>query len=120
MPLEVQADIFTPDADTCYLVGPEGTVWTQPALGEPFILAARTETERLAAAAFVGELLTLGLVPYGVPLGQRATVAMFGGSPIRECAWVPWAEAPAPVGDLGDDLPTEARAIRPPTIPNGA
>ena len=109
--LAVTATIITPDADTQYLVGPEGLVWTQPAVGDAYIVAARNEAERLAAAGFVGGLLSMGLVPYGLPLNQRAIVAMFGGSPIRECRWVMAADAPAPTADAGDTLPTRAAVI---------
>ena len=77
--LSVKPTRIAPDDTTCYLVGPEGLVWTQPAIGEPFSLAARSEAERENAAAFVGELLRMGLVPYGLPLNQRAVVALFGG-----------------------------------------
>jgi hypothetical protein len=109
--LRVQAEAIAPDPVTCYLVGPEGLVWTQPATGEPFILAARTEGERNAAAAFVGGLLAMGLVPYGLPLQQRVTMALFGGAPIRDCAWAAWGDAPSPAGEPGDVLPTVARVI---------
>ena len=109
--LAVEIQTVDPDNGTLYLVGPEGLVWTQPAVGEPVIVAARNEAEQQAAAGFVGQLLAQGLVPYGLPLNQRVNVAMFGGSPIRDCAWVPWAEAPAPTGDPGDTLPTRAAVI---------
>jgi len=100
--LQVQATIITPDDTTEYLVGPEGLVWTQPAFGKPYIVAARNEQEKQRATEFIGELLQMRLVPYGLPLNQKATRAMFGGSPIRDCQWVPFAEAPA------NGLPTNA------------
>jgi hypothetical protein len=111
--LAVKVKIIAPDEDTRYLVGPEGLVWTQPATGEPYILAARNENERQAAAGFVGELLAMGAVPYGLPLNQRAIVACFGGSPIRDCVWMPHAEAPAPTGEEDDTLPAQAAVITP-------
>ena len=103
---------ITPDQDTAVLVGPEGLVWTQPAIGEPVILAARNEAERAAAAQHIGELLGMGLVPYGLPLDQSVRVAMFGGPVTRGCVWVPASEAPAPEG--GDPLPTAYAVFTPP------
>lgn len=112
MPFKIEVLPITPDETTLYLVGPEGLVWVQPAIGEAVIIAARDEMEQLFAAAHVGELLRMGLVPYGLPLNQRAAVAMFGGSPLRDCRWLPWADAPAPTGaDQGDPLPTQAVVI---------
>ena len=111
--LTQETTYITPDNTTKYLVGPEGLVWITPALGgDSFIMAARSDEERQRAARFIGELLNMGLVPYGMPLNQRATVAVFGGSPIRECAWLPWQEAPQPLGDPGDELPTRAAIIK--------
>ncbi|MBC7293857.1 MAG: hypothetical protein H5T84_07125 [Thermoleophilia bacterium] len=107
--LEMQATQVECDDATLFLVGPEGLVWVQPSIGEPFIVAARNEEEKESAARFVGALLAMGLVPYGLPLNQRATVALFGGSPIRDCHWVPWKEAPLPAGD--DDLPSRACVV---------
>lgn len=46
----------------------------------------------------------MGLVPYGLPLNHRVTVAMFGGPVLRDCQWVPWQDAPEPRGD-DDKLP---------------
>lgn len=110
--LKQNAIYITPDEHTTYLVGPEGVVWLTPSLGgESFILAARNDLERSQAARFVGDLLQMGLVPYGLPVNQQAIVAMFGGSPIRDCTWLPWPEAPQPVGDPGDTLPTQAAVI---------
>lgn len=111
MPIQIEVRPIEPDASTQYLVGPEGLVWVQPAIGEPVILAARTEEEQQGIAAHVGELLRMGLVPYGMPLNQRVIVAMFGGSPLRECRWVHWADAPAPQGDEGDTMPTQAVVV---------
>ena len=110
--LAVETMIIAPDENTAYLVGPEGLVWTVPAMGgDAFILAARDDAERARAVAFVGVLLDMGLVPYGVPLNQRGAVAMFGGPPTRGCRWVPWNAAPAPEGDPGDELPTVAAVL---------
>ncbi|MBM4467398.1 MAG: hypothetical protein FJ014_17890 [Chloroflexi bacterium] len=111
MALQISVNFIEPDENTCYLVGPEGLVWTQPSIGEPFILAARNEQERKTAELFVGELLEQGLVPYGIPLQQRATRALFGGSPIRDCRWVHHTDAPAPTGE-DDELPTRAAVIQ--------
>ncbi len=113
MPLAVNVTIIVPDDRTTYLVGPEGTVWTQPAVGDPYIIAARSATERVAAQRFVAELLGMGLVPYGIPLGQRVAIALFGGNSLRDCQWVPWSSAPAPAG--GDPLPTQAVVLLPPS-----
>lgn len=107
--LETRATQVECDDATEFLVGPEGLVWVEPSIGEPFILAARNEEEKERAARFVDALLAMGLVPYGLPLNQRATVALFGGSPIRDCHWVPWKEAPLPVGE-DDDQPLPNRA----------
>jgi hypothetical protein len=111
--LRLNIQQIAPDDSTTYLVGPEGLVWTQPAIGDPYVVAARDDQERQRAAVAIGELLAMGLVPYGMPLNQRATVAMFGGSPIRDCQWVPWASAPAAAGDAGDTLPTVAMVVAP-------
>src|SRR3990167_986225 len=86
--MKISVEWIDPDDDTYYLVGPQGLVWAQPAIGEPHIIAARDEHERQTAALYVGELLNMGLVPYGMPLNQRATLAMFGGLPLRDCQWV--------------------------------
>jgi len=109
--MKISVDWIEPDADTFYLVGPEGLVWAQPAIGEAHIVAARNEQERKTAEAYIGELLRMGLVPYGLPLNQRVTVAIFGGSPIRDCRWMKYAEAPSPAGESGDELPTRAAVI---------
>lgn len=111
MPLQIEVLPITPDDSTLYLVGPEGLVWVQPAVGDAVILAARDELEKALVAAHIGELLNMGLAPYGIPLNQRYTVAMFGGSPIRDCHWVLWNEAPAPAGDEGDTLPSQTAVI---------
>jgi hypothetical protein len=112
MALQISVNFIEPDEDTCYLVGPEGLVWTQPSIGEPF-LAARNEQERKTAELFVGELLEQGLVPYGIPLQQRVTRAVFGGAPIRDCRWVKHTDAPAPTGeDDEDELPKRAAVIQ--------
>lgn len=102
--LKTTVTTITPDQDTHVLVGPEGLVWTQPAIGEPVILAARSESERAAAAEHIAALLGMGLVPYGLPLDQRVQVAMFGGPVTRGCEWVRYDAAPAPAGD--EPLPT--------------
>lgn len=109
--LAIRATEIEPDDATCYLLGPEGTVWTQPAYGPPFILAARDEGERVLAGLCVRQLLDMDLVPYGIPLNQRRTMALFGGGPLRDCRWVPWAEAPAPTGEAGDELPVKAHVV---------
>ena len=109
--LTVTITPITPDKQTYYLVGPEGLVWVQPAVGEPHIIAARNDEERQAAAQFIAELLNQGLVPYGLPLGHRATVALFGGPVTRDCRWIVHADAPLPTGDAGDELPAHAAVI---------
>lgn len=109
--LEQRTQTITPSDKTHYLVGPEGLVWVQPAIGEPIVIAANNEEHRNQAVLFVGQLLTMGLVPYGMPLNQRVTVALFGGSPLRDCQWVHHSEAPVPTGDEGDTLPTQAAVI---------
>ena len=111
MALQISVNFIEPDQDTCYLVGAEGLVWTQPAIGEAFILAARNEQERKTAELFVAELLKQGLVPYGLPLNQRQVKAMFGGSAIRDCQWLPPADAPAPTGEADSELPTRAATV---------
>lgn len=110
--LQVSVDAITPDDSTAYLVGPEGLVWVQPAIGDAHIVAARTDEERAAAERYIAELLDMGLVPYGMPLNQRQIVAMFGGPWTRDCRWVHWQDAPEPAGDPGDDLPTHAGVVR--------
>jgi hypothetical protein len=110
--LQMQMTVIKPDENTKYLVGPEGLVWTQPAIGESHIIAARNEQEEQTAALFIGELLNMGLVPFGIPLNQRSTVAMFGGSPIRDCRWVLGSAAPAPEGVPEDELPTQAGVVQ--------
>jgi hypothetical protein len=100
-----------PTEETHFLVGPEGLVWTQPAIGEPVIIAANTEEDRRVAIDFIRGLLGLGLVPYGIPTNQRQRVAVFGGDVDRDCAWVHHADAPAPTGDSGDELPTRPALI---------
>jgi hypothetical protein len=112
MPLKINAKPIEPDENTHYLVGPEGLVWVQPAIGDPHIIAARDEAEMRNAALFIGQLLEMGLVPYGLPLNQRVVRAMFGGSAIRDCRWVKHTDAPAPTGEAGDTLPTIAAVIR--------
>jgi hypothetical protein len=110
---KISVDWIEPDESTCYLVGPDGLlVWAQPAIGEAHIIAARNEQERQTATLYIGELLNMGLVPYGLPLNQRVNQAVFGGSPIRDCQWVKHTDAPAPVGDDGDELPTRAAVIQ--------
>jgi hypothetical protein len=110
--LQQKTIYIEPNGQTNYLVGPEGLVWVTPTLGgESFIMAARSETEREKATRFIGELLNMGLVPYGLPLNQRVNVAMFGGGPLRDCQWIFWEDAPYPAGDPGDDLPSRAAVI---------
>ena len=104
MALQISVNFIEPDQDTYYLVGPEGLVWSQPAFGDPFILAARNEQERKAAGLFVDELLEQGLVPYGLPLNQKQIQAMFGGSAIRDCQWVAASDAPAPCSEDAEDI----------------
>jgi len=110
--LRVNVTTLEPDDDTLYLVGPEGLVWMQPAIGEPHIIAARNDTERQTAEMFVGALLEQGLVPYGLPLNQRVNQAMFGGSPIRDCRWVKHTDAPPPTGEADAELPKHAAVIQ--------
>lgn len=113
MPMTQRVLFIEPTDQTHYLVGPEGLVWTQPAIGEPFIIAADNEEDRKAASDFIAGLLGMGLVPYGVPLNHRQNIAMFGGSATRDCRWVHHSEASAPTGDEGDELPTKAAIIMP-------
>lgn len=101
--LKVNATTITPDQDTAVLVGPEGLVWVQPAIGEAVILAARNEGERAAVSKHIDDLLAMGLVPYGLPLNQQVIISIFGGPVTRGCRWVPAHEAPPPVG--GEPLP---------------
>jgi hypothetical protein len=110
--LKTTVEWITPDANTLYLVGAEGLVWTQPAIGEAFTLAARNADEQRAAAVFVANLLELGLIPYGMPLNQRVIVAMFGGNALRDCQWVHHANAPQPTGDADAQLPKRAAVIK--------
>ena len=109
--LEQRIENIEPNEETHFLVGPEGLVWTQPAIGEPVIIAANSEENRKQAAAFIWSLLNMGLVPYGMPLTQREIVALFGGSPLRDCRWVHHTKAPEPTGDDGDTLPTQAAIV---------
>lgn len=111
MPMRQRIMFIEPDESTYYLVGPEGLVWTQPAIGEPVIIAANTEEDREVAIDFIRGLLGMGLVPYGIPTNQRQMVAMFGGDVDRDCRWVQHSDAPAPVGEEGDELPTRAAII---------
>jgi hypothetical protein len=110
--LKMQMKTITPTDATMYLVGPEGLVWVQPSIGDAQIVAANNEHDQEAAAAFIGALLDMGLVPYGVPVNQKVIVATFGGSPIRDCHWVTWSDAPAPTGEPGDTLPTQAGIVQ--------
>lgn len=66
--LAVNVTVLEDPTGAFVLVGPEGVVWTQPAIGEAYIIGARNEEERRYADAFVGELLRMGLVPWGLPL----------------------------------------------------
>lgn len=109
MPLEIEARIISPDQDVYVLVGPEGLVWVQPVIGEPVIVAARSEAERAAAAAHIGTLFGMGLVPYGMPLDQPVQVALYGGPVTRDCEWISVSAAPAPAG--GEPLPTRYAAF---------
>src|SRR5690554_6938789 len=113
MPMTQRVLFIEPGEETHFLVGPEGLVWTQPALDDPFIIAADNTEDRRAARDFIAGLLGLGLVPYGVPLNHRQNIAMFGGSATRDCRWVHHADAPTPTGDPGDELPTRAAIIMP-------
>ncbi|MDP2662029.1 MAG: hypothetical protein Q8R28_14995 [Dehalococcoidia bacterium] len=111
--IQVAVDWIVPDDETEYLMGPEGLVWVQPAFDEPHIVAARDGLERDRAARYIGSLLQMGLVPYGLPLNQRVNIALFGGGPLRDCTWVRHADAPAPAGDAhgGEGLPTKAAIV---------
>lgn len=111
MPLKTTVKEITPDNATMYLVGPEGTVWVQPGIGDAHIIAARSDAEIATAERFIAELLEMGLVPYGMPLDQRVARAMFGGKATRDCRWVKHTDAPAPTGEPGDPLPTRACVI---------
>lgn len=110
--LQMQITVIEPDDSTKYLVGPEGLVWVQPAIGESHIIAARNEQEEQTATLFIKALLDMGLVPFGIPLNQRVTIATFGGSPIRDCRWVLWSLAPAPEGVPENELPTRAGVVQ--------
>lgn len=112
MPYKQEVKFITPTDKTHYLVGEEGLVWVQPALGEAFIIAADTENQRKDTADFIWGLLNLGLVPFGVKMNHLQQVAMYGGSRLRSCTWVHHSEAPLPTGD-GDDLPTRPAIIVP-------
>lgn len=111
MSYKQEVEFFTPTDSTHYLVGEDGLVWVQPAIGEPFIIAADTEAQRNDVADFIWGLLHLGLVPYGLALNHRQQVAVFGGSRLRGCKWVPWQDAPQPKGDQGDELPTRPALV---------
>lgn len=111
MPYKQDAFYTTPTDNTHYLVGAEGLVWVQPAIGEPFIIAANSEQQRADVADFIWGLLNLGLVPYGLTLNHKQQVAMFGGQRLRGCHWVRHTEAPSPSGDDGDTLPTRPAII---------
>jgi hypothetical protein len=87
--------------DTYYLVGPEGLVWVEAAGGEQYIVAANNPAERRTATIFLGQLLDMGLIPYGMPLLQRVFVNLFGGKPTRDCHWVHHTKAPPPIGQEG-------------------
>lgn len=113
MPMQQEVKWITPTEETHYLVGAEGLVWVQPAVGEPFIVAANTEEDRQNVGDFLWGLLHLGLVPYGLALTHRQEVALFGGSRLRGCTWVHHSQAPAPTGDDGDRLPTRPALIVP-------
>lgn len=111
MPYKQEVRFFEPTDNTYYLVGEDGLVWVQPAIGEPFIIAADNEQQRNDAADFIWGLLHLGLVPYGLALNHRQQVATFGGARLRGCKWVLHSEAPQPKGDEGDDLPKKPAII---------
>lgn len=113
MPMQQEVKFIIPTEETHYLVGAEGLVWAQPALGEPFIIAANNDEDRRNVSDFIWGLLHLGLVPYGLALNHRQEVATFGGSRLRGCTWVPHGQAPAPTGGDGDTLPTRAALIVP-------
>jgi hypothetical protein len=102
---------IVPTDQTHYLVGAEGLVWVQPALGEAFIVAANTDEDRAKISDFIWGLLHLGLVPYGLALSHRAEVAVMGGKRLKGCTWVQHGQAPAPTGDDGDPLPTRPALI---------
>lgn len=106
-------EIIQPDDETYFLVGPDGKlVWFYDAF-DAYIIAARNDAERNRADAFIGQLLKIGLVPFGMPLNQRATVAMFGGRWTRDCRWVPHTDAPPPTdAPDGDPLPEKVCVIK--------
>lgn len=113
MPMQQEVKWITPTEETHYLVGAEGLVWVQPAVGEPFIIAANTEEDRQNVGDFIWGLLHLGLVPYGLALNHRQEVAVMGGSRLRGCTWVRHGTAPAPTGDESDQLPTRPALLVP-------
>lgn len=127
MPYRQEVKFIEPTENTHYLVGEDGLVWVQPAIGEPFIICADNEQQRNDAGDFIWGLLHLGLVPYGLALNHKQQVATFGGARLRGCQWVKHDEAPQPTGDEGnegkgpvttapwrlafDELPTRAAII---------
>lgn len=102
---------ITPSDETHFLVGEQGTVWVQPAIGEPVILAANTDQQRADVADFIWGLLNMRLVPYGMGLDHLQKVAMFGGDRLHSSRWVHHSEAPAPVVEEGEPQPIPALII---------
>lgn len=111
MPYRQEVKFIEPTENTHYLIGEDGLVWVQPAIGEPFIICADNEQQRNDAGDFIWGLFHLGLVPYGLALNHKQQVATFGGARLRGCQWVKHDEAPQPTGDEGDELPTRAAII---------
>lgn len=109
--MKVNVTILKETEDAEVLVGTEGLVWVQPALGNPYILGARNDNEKRQVVTHIAGLLRMGLVPYGMPVTQRVNQALFGGSSIRDCQWVKRVDMPAPKGEPGDTLPTQVVVV---------
>lgn len=110
MPLAVKTREITEEPFEV-LVGAEGTVWLYPMFGDPFIIAATNEEEKAKAETFISWMVMNGFIPYGIPLSQRAEVALFGGRVIRGCSWVSYADAPMPAPDEDGEIPTKFAAV---------
>ena len=53
MPYRQEVKFIEPTENTHYLVGEDGLVWVQPAIGEPFIICADNEQQRNDAGDFI-------------------------------------------------------------------